>query len=362
LNGILGFTDLALNASDQQVQRDYLGKIEASGRLMLDLVNDVLDMSKIESGKMELHPQSFATRGLFSSIVDAVRLSAEQQGVKLISHLDTSYPLYISVDRLRLQQIVLNLLSNAIKYTPEGGTVEFEVRKIAEDTRGCNTLVRVADTGIGMSAEFQKRMFEPFSQEHQSRMYGMQGTGLGLAIVRNIVELMDGFIEVDSALAEGTAISVYLPIVAVQTGEDPVLANVSSRSIAGKRILLCEDNDLNAEIAEVVLRERGHAQVDRARDGKQGVQLFEASAPGSYDAVLMDLRMPVMDGIDATRAIRALDRPDARRVPILAMTADAFAEDAQRCLAAGMNAHLSKPLDPKRLIDALSQMCNGGDA
>ena len=358
LNGILGFTDLAIHVDDPAKLRDYLAKIDVSAKLMLSLINDVLDMSKIESGKMELRPEAFASRMLFTTITESVRLSAQERNVTFVSSLAPDYPRFILADRLRLQQLVLNLVSNAIKYTPNGGHVTLEICSISNADSPLNTLVRVKDDGIGMSEEFQKRMFDPFAQEHQSKMYGSQGTGLGLSIVKQIVDLMGGTIEVTSMLGKGTEIVVRLAIPAVHAGRDeqeaPSKADARA-SIAGRRILLCEDNDLNAEIAETVLRERGGAEVERARDGREGLEMFENAVPGHYDAVLMDLRMPVMDGVDAACAIRSLDRTDAHVTPIVAMTADAFVEDVKRCADAGMNGHISKPVDPKKLISVLAE-------
>lgn len=356
LNGIIGFTELALGTDDHDRRQDYLEKIAGSGKLMLDLVNDVLDMSKIESGKLDLQPEAFESRGLFDAVVDSVRLSAEERNLSLLTVMDESYPRFILADRLRMQQIALNLLSNAIKYTPDGGTVRFEVHISDGHVDGCNTLLRVTDTGIGMSAEFQKRMYEPFSQEHQSRMYGTQGTGLGLSIVRRIVGLMGGHIEMESELGKGTTFDVYLRVEPVETGRTTgEKEGTAQGDITGWRILLCEDNDLNAEIAETILCERGGAEYVRAADGKEGLETFISSEEGAFDAILMDVRMPKMDGLETTRAIRALARLDAATIPIVAMTADAFAEDVRRCLDAGMDGHIAKPIDPAKLISSLAE-------
>jgi signal transduction histidine kinase/CheY-like chemotaxis protein len=356
LNGIIGFTDLALNTDDDASRQGYLEKASLSGRLMLDLVNDILDLSKLESGKMDLRPETCDSGELFSATTESVSLMAQQRDVRFVAHLDPAFPRFIRVDRLRIQQVALNLLSNAIKYTPDGGEVDFEARRLEGDPDGHNALLHVSDNGIGMSEEFQRRMFEPFAQEHQSRMYGVQGTGLGLSVVKSLVDLMGGRIEVESELGEGTSFKVFLTLPEVEGAlsagkqEERPLADIS-----GKRILLCEDNSLNAEISSTVLRERAGAKVVLARDGKEGLDLFCASEPGYFDAILMDLRMPVMDGIAATKAIRGLERGDARRVPIIAMTADAFAEDARRCLEAGMDAHVAKPIEPRELICALGE-------
>ena len=360
LNGIIGFTELALSTDDHDKRQDYLGKIDASGELMLSMVNDVLDMSKIESGKMELRPEPIDSHELFDTILDTVILSAQKRNIELKTRIDEKVPRFVNADPLRLQQIALNLLSNAIKYTPDGGSVSYVVQMVDPSSScGCNTRLTVQDNGIGMSEEFQERMFEPFSQEHQSRMYGTQGTGLGLSIVRSITEIMGGHIDVRSKLGKGSTFDVYLPIEAAEVGNDSGLAGHHATrvgSISGRKILLVEDNKMNAEIAETILRERGGALVDHARDGREGLDLFEASDIGQYDAVLMDVRMPVMDGLAATRAIRALDRPDATTVPIVAMTADAFAEDIQSCIDAGMDSHLAKPIDPRLLFSTLSQL------
>lgn len=352
LSGIIGFTELAMGAPEIDKKQQYLEKIDSSGHLMLDLVNDILDLSKIESGKMDLHPEAFEAKGLVEGIVDSVKLSAEQRDITLTTDFDPAYPRFILADRLRLQQIILNLLSNAIKYTPDGGTVHFETQVIEES--GYNTLARISDNGIGMSKEFQQRMFDPFSQEHQSRMYGTQGTGLGLSIVKRIVNILGGKIVVDSELGKGSTFSVYLPLEVVEAGQSVKSEHKEAdTSIAGRRILLCEDNELNAEIAETILRERGGADVESVINGQLGLEAFEASAPGYFDAILMDVRMPIMDGLEATRSIRKLNRPDAKTIPIIAMTADAFAEDVENCLKAGMNGHVAKPINPAKLINDL---------
>lgn len=355
LNGILGFTDLALKTQDLAQRQDYLQKIDASGKLMLDLINDVLDLSKVASGKMELHVQTINARKLFDAVLDSLKMHAQERHLTLSAEIDPAYPRFILADRLRLQQIALNLLSNAIKYTPDGGTVAFELHIWEKPEDLCNTLFVVKDSGIGMSKEFQERMFEPFSQEHQSRMYGLQGTGLGLSIVANLVDLMGGRIEVDSVLSKGTKCSVYLPLQPTAADHaDKKDARGASADISGRHILLVEDNELNREIAVTILRERGKAKVDCAADGREGVERFKASKPGYYDAIIMDIRMPIMGGIEASRTIRALDRPDAKTIPLIAMTADAFAEDVRDCLDAGMNAHVAKPINPELLFQTLA--------
>lgn len=365
LNGIIGFTNFALETKDADLRQDYLEKISASGELMLDLVNDVLDLSKVASGKMVIKPEDFEARALFDSVIDTLRPQIETRDMELVTTMAEDFPRYVRADALRLRQISINLLSNAVNYTPDGGRIEFAVLMINEDENGCNTMISVADTGIGISEEFQERMFDPFSQECRSRTFGVQGTGLGLSIVKQIVELMRGTIEVESELDHGSTFRVKLPIEAVDAKGSPARktrdahVHADIEDIKGKCVLLVEDNDLNAEIASMIVQERGGLVVERAHDGKEGLDLFAQSERGYYDAILMDLRMPIMGGIDATKAIRALERRDAATIPIIAMTADAFVEDAENCLAAGMDAHVARPINPEKLLLTLCELIQG---
>lgn len=353
LNGIIGFTELAMITPDCAKKQEYIGKISASGKLMLDLVNDVLDTSKIASGQLELIPQTVDSRVLLHGIKESISLLAEQKKISFFYNVDEKYPDCIFTDKLRLQQIVLNLLSNSIKYTPDGGEVSFRVNYIEAPENGCNTCVTVMDTGIGMSEEFQKRMFDPFTQERQVQYAGIQGTGLGLFIVNRIVELMGGKIDVKSSVGCGSIFKIYLPIEIAKHGELSENKKSTLPDIKGCRILLAEDNDINAEIASAILIERGHAEVERASDGKQALEKFMLSNKGCYDAILMDIRMPIMNGIEAAKAIRALNRPDAKTIPIIAMTADAFAEDVKKCLDAGMNGYIPKPINSRIMFEEL---------
>ena len=351
LNGILGFTDLALRTNDMAMKKEYLEKIDVAGHQMSDLINDVLDMSKITSGKMDLHPEAFEMKKLFEGITDTVALLAQEHRIHLVTEIADDFPRFICADRIRMQQVILNLLTNAIKYTLDDGHVWLAIRadQVREDA--CNMEITVSDDGIGMSKEFQSRMFEPFSQEHQSRFYNIQGTGLGLSIVKNIVALMHGTISVQSELGKGSTFEVNLPEIPVVTLKGEVVVQERPAvSLAGKHILLAEDNELNYEIARAILQERGKAIVERAENGEEAVRMFQKAPRGTYDVILMDIRMPVMDGFMATRAIRKLDREDAPQIPIIAMTADAFAEDIQRCNEAGMNGHISKPIDPTKML------------
>jgi CheY-like chemotaxis protein/anti-sigma regulatory factor (Ser/Thr protein kinase) len=257
-------------------------------------------------------------------------------------------------DRLKVQKIALNIISNAIKYTPDGGTVTVSLKRLPTEIPHCPYSLIVEDNGIGMSEEFLQRLYEPFSQEKRSESINTVGTGLGLAIVKRYVDLLGGKISVESKLHEGTRFVVSLPIHAI--GESQVLKEKTveiGASLQGRRMLLCEDNQLNMEIAIMLLKNKDML-VETAENGQAGLEKFAASAEGYYDAVLMDIRMPVMDGYEATRHIRSLQRSDAKNVPIIAMTADAFEESVREAKAAGMNDYVTKPVEPKKLYETLA--------
>ena len=260
------------------------------------------------------------------------------------------------LDKLRINQVFFNLLSNAVKFTPEGGTVTYRLREHMTESGRLAMEGEVSDTGVGMSEEFQKHLFEPFSQEMRSDSSETRGTGLGLAIVKKLLDLMNCKIEVHSEPGKGTAFNICGEFDCVRekaaATDAPAPAAQHTVNLTGMHILLCEDHPLNQEIAKTLLSEKG-ALVSVAEDGQRGVDAFVNSIPGFYRAILMDVRMPVMDGLTAARQIRMLDRPDAKTVPIIAMTADAFAEDIQKCLDAGMNGHIAKPIDPQRLLQVL---------
>jgi len=353
LNGILGFTDLAVREASPEKKQEYLLKIRSSGELLMNLVNDTLELSRIESGKLTLQPEAFDGRALIETVATAVRPSAEQKGIRLLIRREEIPAELLWGDRSKLEKIVLNLLSNAVKYTLPGGSIALRVSALEPPQAGCTRRLVVEDTGIGMSEEFLKRIYEPFAQEHRPEAEGAGGTGLGLSIVKRMVDFLGGAISVESRVGQGTRFTVDLPLeTAAAAAEKPAGQEPEPFSLAGCRILLCEDNPVNTEIAALQLRELG-AFVDCARNGQEGAERFAASPAGQYDAVLMDIRMPVLDGVGATRLIRAMDRPDAAAVPILAMTADAFEDDVRRCLDAGMNGHLAKPVDPQLLRRAL---------
>jgi len=352
LNGVIGFTGLALKEPDSGKKQEYLEKIDSAGRLLMDLVNDTLELSRIESGKAVLEPEVVVPNDLIPAVVSAMRPSAELKGIRLVSEYANDKTTPVWCDRLKVQKIALNLISNAIKYTPEGGTVS--VRMAPSGTENGKWSLCVEDNGIGMSEEFMQRMYEPFSQEKRSEATKVAGTGLGLAIVKRYVDLMGGTIEVDSCLHKGTRWAVTLPICEVPLGKvQKHAAEANVRLLSGTRVLLCEDNYMNTEIATMLLKEKG-VEVAAAENGAAGVEQFSASEEGYYDAVLMDLRMPVMDGNAAARKIRSLCRSDAKRVPIIAMTADAFEESVREARDAGMDGYVTKPIEPEKLFDALT--------
>jgi signal transduction histidine kinase/ActR/RegA family two-component response regulator len=355
LNGILGFTDIALGENDPKLKQEYLEKIKLSGELLLSLVNDTLDLSRIESGKMKLEPEETDSRGFIESVLSAVSPVAEQKGINLIVDTEQCPCGTIYVDRLKLQKVILNLLSNAIKYTPAGGTVRFSASGIAAPGSTMTRRITVEDNGIGISREFLGSLYEPFAQEMRPEAANIQGTGLGLSIVKKIIDLMGGTIDVESSVGKGTKFIVELPIICKDAGaEKKEKAESEKTDITGKRILLFEDNYLNAEITSLLLKQRG-ASVAVAENGKQGLDIYEQAPPCSFDVVLMDIRMPIMDGYEATRRIRHSDKPDAAAIPIIAMTAEAFEEDIRRAGRAGMSGYLTKPIDPEKLVSAISR-------
>lgn len=361
LSGVLGFTELALKENNQDKKQEYLQKIESSGKLLLDLVNDTLELSRIESGKAVLEMEAVMSDELIPAVITSLRPSAELKGVRLFTDFSRVRRAAVWCDRLKVQKIVLNLISNAIKYTPAGGTVSVSLIPSPAEARNCKWSLCVEDNGIGMSEDFMKHMFEPFAQEKRSEAVSVQGTGLGLSIVRHYVDLMGGSIEVNSRLHTGTRWVVSLPVgLAPEGAGDGRTAEKTVFSFSGMRVLLCEDNEMNMEIVSMILKDKG-ILVEGAENGKIGVQLFSDSPAGYYDAIFMDLRMPVMDGITAVRKIRQLGHPDAAKIPVIAMTADAFEESIREAGEAGMNSYVTKPIEPQKLFTALEK-CRTGSA
>ena len=361
LNGIIGFTDLALETKDTTKRLDYLNKIRISSNLLLDLVNDTLLMSKIENGMLSLAPEPTAMTELLNNTLIPIQAAADEQGVHLETHTQQGPTGYVLIDRVNTQKIFINLLSNAVKFTKPGGKVTFTLELLATPEAGRNCRITIADTGIGISEEFLPHIYEAFAQENGGRLSGQTGTGLGLSIVKRLTGLMGGTIAVNSKKGVGTTFTLYLNFPAVAAPPSvPAASKGETACLAGKRILLCEDNELNMEIARTFL-EQEHLEVQCAANGKEGLEQFTASKPGELDLILMDIHMPFLDGYDATQAIRRLNRPDARTIPILAMTADAYEEDIRHCLAAGMNGHISKPISRTELFSKIAEhLVKGG--
>jgi len=363
LNAILGFAAITRDSPALAPPlRENLNKIDVSGRYLLGIINDVLDMSKIESGKVELHGKSTDCAEMFSAVLEVFSGEAELRGIALRPEFSFGEARFLVLDSLRTRQIFSNLLSNAIKFSDSGTTVRWTAAESRLEDGRIELVSRVIDQGCGMTPEFLKNVFDPFTQEQNSHSGEAAGTGLGLSIVSRLVGLMGGGVEVTSEPGRGTAFTVTLrfPEGAADAGSDAAArpADAGRTALCGKRVLLCEDNALNREIADTLLASRGLV-CQAAENGQLGVSLFSASPAGYYDAILMDVRMPVMNGLKAAAAIRALDRPDAKRVPIIAMTANAYDEDIRECLNAGMNAHLSKPFEPEELFQTLSRCMAG---
>ena len=349
MNAIVGMTSLALDNTDNPEQvRDYLGKIALSSKHLLGLINDVLDISKIESGKMLLNLETVPLQEAVDSIVNIIQPQAAAKNQQFRVTLREILSENVRCDGVRLNQVLLNLLGNSVKFTPEQGAVELTVYQEAlpEDASRVRTHFLVRDTGIGMSKEYQQVIFESFSREDNTRVRKTEGSGLGMAITKYIVDAMGGTISVHSEQGRGSEFHVAFDLEraaapaaqAADGGE-----RTGGVDLKGKRILLAEDNELNWEVARELLSIL-ELELDWAENGEICAEKFRKSPVGYYDAILMDVRMPVMDGYEATAAIRGLERADAA-VPIIAMTADAFSEDIQRCLACGMNDHLAKPID-----------------
>jgi signal transduction histidine kinase len=357
LNAVIGFSSLALAPGVPYAAKDdYLEKIQSAGKLLLALINDTLTISKAESGKLCLQLAPVSTEALLASVMEPVQVLAQAKGVAVTLDTTGYKPRTILADYLNLQKIFLNILNNAVRFTPRDGKVLVTVTDVRSGRQSPDLRVRVQDTGIGIGPEFLPRLFEPFAQEQRSGYEGT-GTGLGLAIVKQLVDAMGGSIKVESVKGQGSTFTVQLPFTeaaAAPVVEPVPVAFTDFSCLRGKKVLLCEDNEINKQIACALLMRQGMV-VDTAVNGQVGVDKFAASLPGTYDVVLMDIRMPVLDGLAAAKAIRSLDRQDARQVPILAMTADVFPEAVQECLDAGMSAHIGKPIEAELLYRLLVQ-------
>lgn len=355
LNGILGFTELAIDTEHGEQREAYLQKIQQTGRFMLSLINDTLDFSKLEAGGFQLEPHEIDIHDMLDGVLTPIRENADRKGVQFLEEAGNCHFGRVRVDALKLQKIILNLLSNAVKYTPEGGKVTLAVEGPGEYEGGANCHICVHDTGMGMSKDFLPTLFQPFAQAKIKRPRGEQGTGLGMAIVKKLVDLLEGQILVESELGRGTRIDVYLTLEECGKAQRKVVSKSKvSRSLAGKKVLLAEDNELNRELLQHLLAARG-LEVVAVEDGQQAVAAYAESGKAEYAAVLLDMFMPVMNGCEAARAIRAMSRGDAQSVPIVALSGATEEQDLKDSAEAGMNAHLPKPIEINTLMARLEE-------
>ena len=358
INGICGTLDVADHyADDMKKQTECRGKIKEASHLLLELVNDVLDMSKLESGEVVLEEIPFNLSSISREVFVVIEQIAAEQNIRIvwekkeITHRDfIGSPGYV-------KRVMMNILSNAVKYNRENGHIYITCTEIPSEQPGMTTMEFVCrDTGIGMTEAFQKQIFEPFAQEHTGSRTKFAGTGLGMPISKKLIEKMGGTITFESAEGIGTTFVIRLPFkIDLDVDIHEEQADVSEKSIKGLHILLAEDNELNMEIAEFMFQNEG-TEVTKAWNGQEAVEIFEKSRPGEFDVVLMDIMMPVMNGYEATKMIRSLDREDAKVIPIIAMTANAFTEDRLRAKEAGMNEHIAKPVDAKLLVKIIHKL------
>lgn len=362
INGIMGMLNIAENnPEDMERQEDCRKKIKTSAEHLLSLINDILNINKMESGNIEFEDETFSLQELLHNCAVIVGGQASTRNVKLTTDFEEPGKLeheYFVGSPLYIKQVVINIAGNAVKYNKPMGSVHLSCRESADKDGTAKICFEISDTGIGMSKEFQKHIFEPFTQEQSGARTNYQGTGLGMTITKKLVDSMGGTIEVESEVDKGSRFTVVIPvkIAAPDNDSEAAAGNEEEQTqLTGKHVLLVEDNELNQEIAQYMLEEMG-VKVTLAVNGKEAVDLFEKSAPGDYQMILMDIMMPVMDGHEATRVIRSLDRPDAATIPIAAMTANAFAEDVQAAKDAGMNEHIAKPLDPEVVERVMRKM------
>ena len=357
MNAIIGFTNIAMKHEPEPEVRGCLEKIRESSDHLLTLINDVLDISRIESGKIKFAPIGVDIVEVADTVLSIMYGFLSNRNITFHTHLAIPETRYVLADAVRIREVLVNILGNAVKFTGDGGSITFTSDYLpGADDRHMIVRYRVTDTGVGMTKEFVKHIFDEFSQEESSARTYYKGSGLGMAISKRYVDLMGGNISVESEKGKGSTFTVELPL--ELTEADKVQKQASpgdSTDLTGVKILMAEDNDLNAEIAMVQLEELG-IHITRASDGKEALKIFASNQPGTFDIIFMDIMMPKMNGYEATKAIRALqNRPDARTIPIIAMTANAFAEDVQASLDAGMNDHLSKPIVMEEVIKTIAR-------
>ena len=360
INGICGMVNMADHyADDMEKQKEYRTKVKEASNLLLELVNDVLDMSKLESGEIVLEEIPFNLSSIYREVFVVIEQVAAEQNLQIvwekkeITHRDLiGSPRYV-------KRVMMNILSNAVKYNRANGQIYISCRELPSEQPEMTTIeFTCRDTGIGMTEAFQKKIFEPFAQEHTGSRTKFAGTGLGMPITKKLVEKMGGTISFESKEGAGTTFVIRVPFkIDPDVDEHKVQKDIPEKSIEGLHILLVEDNELNMEIAEFMLRNEG-ADVTKAWNGRKAVEIFEKSRPDEFDVILIDIMMPVMNGYEAARMIRSMDREDAKVIPIIAMTANAFTEDKLRAKEAGMNEHIAKPVDTKRLVKIICELAH----
>ena len=360
INAIIGLDSIALR--DESISphtRDELNKIGTSARHLLSIVNDILDMSRIESGRMELKEEIFSFRDFLEQICIIVDGQCEDKGLRFVCSREEGLEEYYIGDSLKLKQVLINVLGNSVKFTDAPGTITLNVTQTACDNERATLRFEMTDTGIGMDKAFIPKLFEAFSQEDTGNTTRYGGSGLGMAITRSFVEMMGGTIRVESEKGFGSSFTVTVTVGRAKENEKAATAGKDAKSAEvlpdRLHLLIVEDQEMNAEVLADLL-ELENISSEWAENGKRGVEMFAESEKGRFDVILMDMRMPVMDGLTATREIRKLDRPDASTIPIIALSANAFEEDVRQCLEAGMNAHLSKPVDLDRLKETLGRL------
>lgn len=353
MNGIIGMTAIALQQEQSQERiLDCLQKIQSSSNYLLGLINDILDMSKIESGKMKLELMNFNLQEMLDTIKELIITQAAVKDIDFIQDIDVRHN-WLLADRMRISQVLINLLGNAVKFTPAKGRVTLTVQEIRTEEEAAVFYFAVRDTGIGIPKEDQKRVFRSFEQASEVNPSKQQGTGLGLSISSRLVQLMGSNIQLESEPGEGSTFSFSISLKLGENMEEEV--KEEEISFKGCRILVVEDNELNAEIAMTLLEERDFA-VDCVYNGAEAVERIRTTVPGTYDVILMDIMMPVMDGLEATRTIRSMEREDCHKIPIVAMSANAFDDDLRKSVECGMNGHLSKPVEVDKLYRMLGEV------
>ena len=355
MNAIVGYTNIAnANLDDHELVRDSLAKIGSSSHFLLSLINDVLDMSKIESGMMQLNEGPCDLNNIFNRIEDITSLQARKKDLKTQYNKENIVHAHVLADELRIEQILINIVNNAIKYTPEGKDVELKAEELGPTDDGkIRYRFTISDTGIGISEDYLPHIFDSFTREQNTTINRIQGTGLGLAITARVVEQMGGKIEVESKVNEGSTFTVTLDLIPTSLKEKE-MEEVQELNIEGHKVLLVEDNDINAEIAMMMLKQNG-IEVDRAENGLVGLEMVREN---HYAAILMDIQMPIMNGYETSRAIRQLDGEYFSKLPIIAISANAYDDDVKQCLEAGMNDHIAKPFNPDDLMKLLHKYIN----